>query len=171
MTAVFAAQGWGNFSKWLTFDIVQILSLNILSAAALIGFIITAASKSAILADSVQELGSVDLMWRLLLGLGAIPGVVGLYFRLTIPETPRFTMDIERNIHQAAVDVHAGVGGEKSNVDDSTLIQRINVPKASWTDFKEYFGKLENFQVIFGTAYSWFAVDVCSIFYKFIISL
>ena len=39
-------------------------------------------------------------MWRLLIGLGCVPGALALYFRLTIPETPRFTMDIERNVDQ-----------------------------------------------------------------------
>jgi PHS family inorganic phosphate transporter-like MFS transporter len=50
---------------------------------------------------------SVDYCWRLLIGLGALPGAVALYFRLTIPETPRYTMDIERDIQGAAGDVDA----------------------------------------------------------------
>lgn len=100
-------------------------------------------------------------MWRLLIGLGAVPGVIALYFRLTIPETPRFTMDIERNIDQAATDIQAVLAGRKSNVDDDAFVQRIEAPKASWADFREHFGKLENFKILFGTAYSWFALDVC----------
>jgi hypothetical protein len=36
----------------------------------------------------------IDFCWRLLIGLGAVPGAVALYFRLTLPETPRFTMDV-----------------------------------------------------------------------------
>jgi PHS family inorganic phosphate transporter-like MFS transporter len=143
MTAVFANQGWGNFT------------------AALVGFIVTAAYKSAILAEpDVQNLHSVDFMWRLLIGLGAVPGVIALYFRLTIPETPRFTMDIERNIDQAATDIQAVVAGRKNNVDDDAFVQRIEAPKASWADFREHFGKLENFKILFGTAYSWFALDI-----------
>nr|BAB43910.1 phosphate transporter [Pholiota nameko] len=143
MTAVFASQGWGNFT------------------AALVGFIITAAYKSSILKEaSITNLHSVDVMWRLLIGLGAVPGVVALYFRLTIPETPRFTMDIERNIDQAATDIQAVLAGRKSHVDDDAFIQRIEAPKASWADFREHFGKFENFKILFGTAYSWFALDI-----------
>ncbi len=37
-------------------------------------------------------------MWSQLIGLGAVFGVVALYFRLTISKTSRFTMDIERNL-------------------------------------------------------------------------
>ncbi|KAF8179457.1 hypothetical protein BJ912DRAFT_1023881 [Pholiota molesta] len=130
-----------------------------LLAAALVGFIVTAAYKSAILAEpDVQNLHSVNFMWRLLIGLGAVPGVIALYFRLTIPETPRFTMDIERNIDQAATDIQAVVPGRKNNIDDDAFVQRIEVPKASWADFREHFGKLENFKILFGTAYSWFAL-------------
>lgn len=100
-------------------------------------------------------------MWRILIGFGAVPGVVALYFRLTIPETPRFTMDIERNLDQAADDIRAVLSGKHPRVDDDVFIQRIDAPKASWADFKGHFGKWENFKVLFGTAYSWFAIDVC----------
>ncbi|KAH9481562.1 Repressible high-affinity phosphate permease [Psilocybe cubensis] len=143
MTAVFASQGWGNFT------------------AALVAFIITVAYKNAILAEaSITSLGSVDQMWRLLIGLGVVPGVVALYFRLTIPETPRFTMDIERNIDQATQDIKTVLTNHKDNVDKDLLVQRIEAPKASWADFREHFGQLKNFKIIFGTAYSWFALDI-----------
>ena len=42
----------------------------------------------------------IDRSWRILLSFGCLPAVVALYFRLTIPETPRFTMDVERNVTQ-----------------------------------------------------------------------
>lgn len=143
MTAVFAAQGWGNFS------------------AALVAFIITAAFKDSILhSETTTHIHTIDKMWRLLIGLGAVPGVVALYFRLTIPETPRFTMDIERNLDQAATDIKAVLNGQKSRVDDDAFILRVDAPRATWADFRAHFGKLENFKVLFGTSYSWFALDI-----------
>jgi PHS family inorganic phosphate transporter-like MFS transporter len=142
MTAVFSAQGWGQFT------------------AALIGLIITAAYKDAILAEkSVTQLNSVDFMWRLLIGLGAVPGCIALYFRLTIPETPRFTMDIERNLDRASHDIHTVLDGAPQ-ADDDEFVQRIDAPKATWADFKAHFGQLKNFKVLFGTSYSWFALDI-----------
>ena len=99
-------------------------------------------------------------MWRLLIGLGCVPGAVALYFRLTIPETPRFTMDIERNLDQAAVDIDNVVVGQERIIDEDATIQRIQVPKASWADFRAHFGQLKNFKILFGTCYSWFALDV-----------
>jgi PHS family inorganic phosphate transporter-like MFS transporter len=132
-----------------------------LVAAALVGFIITAAYKSALLKETdITHLHSVDFMWRLLIGLGCVPGVVALYFRLTIPETPRFTMDIERNIDQATNDIKNVLTNNPANVDPDLFIQRIDTPKASWADFAAHFGQLKNFKILFGTAYSWFALDV-----------
>jgi PHS family inorganic phosphate transporter-like MFS transporter len=132
-----------------------------LAAAALVAFIITAAYKSALLKETdVTHLHSVDFMWRLLIGLGCVPGTVALYFRLTIPETPRFTMDIERNIDQATHDIKNTLTDNRTNVDPDLLVQRIETPKASWADFRAHFGQLKNFKILFGTAYSWFALDV-----------
>ncbi|TFK40044.1 phosphate transporter [Crucibulum laeve] len=143
MTAVFASQGWGNFT------------------AALVAFIVVAAYKNTLLHEpSITQLDSVDFMWRLLIGLGCVPGTIALYFRLTIPETPRFTMDIERNIQQASTDIQTVLENGKPRTADVDVIQRIEVPKASWADFTRHFGQWSNFKVLFGTAYSWFALDI-----------
>jgi len=143
MTAVFAAQGWGNF------------------AAALVALIVTAAYKNTILnSPSIADLQGVDTVWRLLIGLGCVPGAVALYFRLTIPETPRFTMDIERNVDQASTDIDNVLTGQEKQIDEDANIQRIHVPKASWADFRAHFGQLKNFKLLFGASYSWFALDI-----------
>ncbi|KAF9267660.1 inorganic phosphate transporter [Marasmius fiardii PR-910] len=146
MNAVFANQGWGNFS------------------AALVAFIITAAYKDSILNEAITSgpgrWNSIDKMWRILIGLGCVPGVVALYFRLTIPETPRFTMDIERNIQQASRDIEGILTVGKSEVDPDAVIQKAEAPRASWADFRAHFSKWENFKVLFGCSYSWFALDI-----------
>ncbi|KXN91277.1 Inorganic phosphate transporter PHO84 [Leucoagaricus sp. SymC.cos] len=143
MTAVFASQGWGNFT------------------AALVAFIITVAYKRSILeAPMTDDVANIDPMWRLLLGLGCVPGVIALYFRLTIPETPRFTMDIERNIQQASSDIKAVIAGNCGVRDVDVAIMRADAPRATWGDFARYFSQWENFKILFGTAYSWFALDI-----------
>jgi PHS family inorganic phosphate transporter-like MFS transporter len=106
------------------------------------------------------NLDSVDAIWRILIGLGCVPGVIGLFFRLTIPETPRFTMDIERNIDRATHDITNVVGGQNEDVDEEAFIQRIDTPRASWADFCAHFSQRKNLRILFGTAYSWFALDV-----------
>jgi len=107
-------------------------------------------------------------MWRLLIGLGSVPAAVALYFRLTIPETPRFTMDIEQNIEQASHDISNVIHEQVYHNLESVV--RIQAPKASVADFKAYFGQPKNFKVLFATAYSWFAIDVRSFSFGLIIS-
>lgn len=47
---------------------------------------------------------TVDTMWRWVIGLGVIPGVIALAFRFAIPETPRFLLDIEDDPIKAEFD-------------------------------------------------------------------
>lgn len=99
-------------------------------------------------------------MWRILIGLGCIPACIALYFRLTIPETPRFTMDIERNVQQAASDVENYLTTGTFVVDPDAVVQHVIAPKATRRDFIAHFSKWENLKVLIGTSWSWFALDV-----------
>ena len=76
--------------------------------ASLIGFFVLMGFRNSFhsLSASSDDPGlkmAIDRTWRLLLGLGCIPAAIALYFRLTIPETPRYTMDIERNVKQVSM--------------------------------------------------------------------
>ncbi|EKM58403.1 uncharacterized protein PHACADRAFT_207229 [Phanerochaete carnosa HHB-10118-sp] len=142
MTAVFANQGWGQL------------------AAAIVAMVIVAAYKSSIIHDDPTVFPHIDQMWRLLIGLGCVPGVIALYFRLTIPETPRFTMDVERNVQQASQDVDNFLTSGTYYVDPDASIERVQAPKATKRDFFAYFGKWENMKILIGTSYSWFALDI-----------
>ena len=104
-------------------------------AAALVAFIIVRAYKGSILSDDPTTFPHIDQMWRILIGLGCVPGVIALYFRLTIPETPRFTMDIERNVQQASQDVDNFLTTGTYYVDPDAAIERVQAPKASKRDF------------------------------------
>lgn len=107
----------------------------------------------------MTNLQSIDQMWRILIGLGCVPGVIALYFRLTIPETPRFTMDIERNINQASADIEILLDVNNPPPQEQDII-RIETPRGTLSDFIAHFSQRSNFQVLFGAAYSWFALDV-----------
>ncbi|CAE6407127.1 unnamed protein product [Rhizoctonia solani] len=141
MTAVFAMQGFGNF------------------AAALVALIVTKAYHSQINDEGVRT-DAIDRCWRLLIGLGAVPGCIALYCRLTIPETPRFTMDVERNVEQAVQDVDTFLRTGTYSVNPDAVVRRGNAPRASWVDFKRHFGQWRNFKLLFGMAYAWFALDI-----------
>ncbi|KAG8992898.1 Inorganic phosphate transporter pho84 [Tulasnella sp. 427] len=139
MNAVFAMQGFGNL------------------AAAIVALIVTSAFKSKILTYADHH--HVDYMWRIIIGLGTVPAVIALYYRLTIPETPRYTMDIERDLNQATQDADFVKTGKFEKIEDQP-VERIDVPKASRRDFFRHYSKWANFKVLFGCAYSWFALDI-----------
>jgi len=141
-------------------------------AAALVSLIIVAAYKNSIINDDPAVYKHIDYCWRLLIGLGCIPGCCALYFRLTIPETPRFTMDIDRNVGQAAADIEGVLSTGRFYVDPDAAVQRVKAPKATRRDFIQHFSKWENGKVLLGCAYSWFALDVGSstMFYQLVLT-
>lgn len=156
MGAVFAMQGIGQF------------------AAGVLALIVTAGFKQSLLTaatpaacDGVCGL-AVDKMWRIIIGFGAVPGCVALYFRLTIPETPRYTFDVSRDVVKAGSDVKAYLAGNAEGVpDEITRVQtkadsapQMIVPKASWADFWRHYSQWKYGKILIGTAGSWFLLDV-----------
>jgi len=148
MTAVFASQGWG----YLASTIVALITMTLFD--------------DAIVRDPPTASDHLDYCWRILIGAGCVPGVIALYFRLTIPETPRFTMDIERNVKQACRNIETvlsanGVAPGVWRIDpEASAGRRTDAPRASLRDFKRYFGRRKNWRTLLGTAYSWFALDI-----------
>jgi MFS transporter, PHS family, inorganic phosphate transporter len=139
MAAVFAMQGFG------------------ILAAAIAALVVLAAFKNSILVDTMN----IDYCWRLVLGFGAVPGLLALYFRLTIPETPRYTMDVEHNVDKASEDITSYLKKDGDIKNESNAVEnRVYAPKSSWADFKNYFGQWKNGKVLLGTAMSWFALDI-----------
>lgn len=137
MTAVFSSQGWGESHAYIH----SFMRISILFppegqlAAAVISVIVLAAYKNSIFTDNPVDPRHIDAVWRLIIGLGCVPGAIALYFRLTIPETPRFTMDIERNVQQASQDVDTFLSTGTFVVDPDAVVQRAAAPKASGRDF------------------------------------
>ena len=156
MGAVFAMQGIGQFTAGIIALIV---------ASGFKESLLTA--KSVDLCDGVCQL-AVDKMWRIIIGFGAVPGCFALYFRLTIPETPRYTFDVARDSEKAVEDVKAykaGVAeGKPDEVSRAAVLQdsrtRLDPPKASWSDFIRHYGQWKHGKVLLGTAGSWFFLDV-----------
>ncbi len=101
---------------------------------------------------------AVDKMWRTLIGFGAVPGCIALYYRLTIPETPRYTFDVARDVEKANDDVKAYMSGKpEGNPDEFARItaqknaaEQMTVPPASWSDFFRHYSKPKNGMVLAG---------------------
>jgi MFS transporter, PHS family, inorganic phosphate transporter len=93
-------------------------------------------------------------------GFGAIPGCLAIYFRLTIPETPRYTLDIDNDIERAHKDVNIVTTGVKNNKGDTANLIQQGTNKASFREFCRHFSKWKHLKVLLGTSISWFALDV-----------
>lgn len=48
---------------------------------------------------------AADVMWRWIIGVGVFPAVIAIIFRLAIPETPRFLLEIEQDPVKADFDI------------------------------------------------------------------
>jgi len=156
MGAVFAMQGIGQFT------------------AAIIALIVASGFKESLqTAESAATCSgvcglAVDKMWRIIIGFGAVPGCIALYFRLTIPETPRYTFDVARDAEKAVEDVKAYQAGKAEGKPDevsrAAVLQdsrvRLDPPKASWADFGRHYGQWKYGKILLGTAGSWFFLDV-----------
>jgi len=98
-----------------------------------------------------------------------VPAAVALYYRLTIPETPRYTFDVARDVEKANADVQTYISGKKGEGHPDEIqavavrrasVEQLEVPKASWGDFFRFYGRLRNGKILFGTAMSWLLLDV-----------
>lgn len=94
--------------------------------AALVSLIVLAAFKNAVYANN----DALDIVWRVCIGLGLFPACIGVYFRLKISETPRYSIEFE---------------GQK---------------KLSYKDFFSHFSKWKNFKLLLATSVAWFCLDV-----------
>jgi PHS family inorganic phosphate transporter-like MFS transporter len=111
------------------------------------------------------DINAIEPMWRLLIGLGCVPSAAAMYFRLTIPETPRFTMDIERNVQQASRDVQQFLDNTGSSYadPDAVMYGRSSAPAGSRKDFFTYFCRWKNAKVLLSASWSWFVADVSTL--------
>lgn len=105
-------------------------------------------------------------MWRTIVAFGCLPAICALYFRLTIPETPRYTMDISFDLEKAKADTDAYLSGRRKSVytsENAAIIkarQKTAGPKATWKEFWLHFKQWKHGKILLGTAGSWFFIDI-----------
>ncbi|GAW24760.1 hypothetical protein ANO14919_143530 [Xylariales sp. No.14919] len=110
---------------------------------------------------------AADRCWRIIIGVGAVPAVFALYYRITIPETPRYTFEVAKDVEKAAADIKAYMASQSEGEVDEIRQARMKkvaspalaIPSASWGDACEYFLQWKNAKVLVGTTLSWFFLD------------
>ncbi|KAF9975974.1 Inorganic phosphate transporter pho84 [Modicella reniformis] len=146
MSIIFSMQGIGNMM------------------ASVMTIIILSIWKDAI----IEDVDNLDIVWRVCIGIGCIPAVSTIYLRLTMPESPRYAMDVENDVEKAnqAVARATSTNVEASSATaDEVIAQKNAVANAKakrnhGRDFVEYFSRWENLKILIGTSMTWFLLDI-----------
>ncbi|CAF1493146.1 unnamed protein product [Didymodactylos carnosus] len=101
----------------------------------------------------------LDYVWRIIIGVGCIPALGALYFRITLPESPRYTADVEGNHEEAIRNIKNIMEKTKEKVQPRYQNQQKRTPN-TWKNFRVHFGKLKHFKVLFGCSVCWFLLDI-----------
>ncbi len=101
-----------------------------------------------------------DIIWRIMLGLGAVPPLAVLYLRRTMPESPRYKALVRGQSEAAARDMAVYSEGQ---------LQASGAgPRPQKTTLRAFLGDRRNLIMILGTAGAWFLLDYA--FYGNVIS-
>ena len=147
MAIIFSMQGIGNLM------------------ASVVTIIVLICFKSAIISD----VDYLDIVWRICIGVGCIPAVSTIYLRLTMPESPRYAMDVEHDVEKANLGVAKATGltveGNQSAsaaevLANQTAIAASKAKRSHHRDFVEYFSQWANAKVLIGTSMTWFLLDI-----------
>lgn len=150
IAAVFAMQGLGQLASALITLIVVIVYKDTLIPVA------TAADCKG------SCMITVDKMWRIIIAFGGIPGWFALYYRLTIPETPRYTFDVLYDVEKASVDARKYRYGKQGNtVNPVTQAQtrremaKYKTPRPTLGEVFRFYSQKRQAIHLFGTSMSW----------------
>jgi MFS transporter, PHS family, inorganic phosphate transporter len=119
-----------------------------------LGLVVGPLVAAILLASGLSE----NIVWRILLGIGAIPGLAVFYLRRQIHETPRFA--VAGGAHEeaaAAIADATGTGSGKVASGESTA----RTPHSVADGFKELVGNPRLLIWLIGTAGCWMLLDFC----------
>ena len=77
--------------------------------------------------DDLECFRAIDRLWRLCIGIGIVPAVIALAFRFTIPESPRYTLDILQNTKSTFEDTANYFGAPELNPEQGQ-VEMLDVP-------------------------------------------
>lgn len=118
---------------------------------------------------TMSTVPQADFVWRIILMVGALPAVLTYYWRMTLPETPRYTALVANNANKASQDMSRVLNIE-IRIDDNNNNNNIpnavannnntdNNPSSSFGMFSKEFLRRHGLHLL-GTAMAWFFVDV-----------
>ena len=111
---------------------------------------------------------SIDGIWRIVIGVGAVPALLAIFFRFMLPDSGLFNLEVRRKSELAMHNV-AKVYGNSGPQMDARSIPLDPVPSEpepdmpiqfSRADMYRYFIKERNWLYLLGTSSTWFVLDV-----------
>jgi len=100
---------------------------------------------------------SNDLTWRILLGIGAIPGLAVFYLRRQIHETPRFAL-AGGAVEEAQAAITAAMGTSAPEVAQDL---KVTPPQSVLEGFKDLMRNPRMLKWLIGTSAAWALMDFC----------
>ncbi|KAI3412841.1 MFS domain-containing protein [Psidium guajava] len=105
-----------------------------------------------------------DFVWRIILMVGALPAALTYYWRLKMPETPRYTALVAKNMKQAATDMsrvlNIDMEAEQRNAEKPLPVPAAEDQSAgSFGMFSSQFLCRHGLHLL-GTASTWFLLDI-----------
>ncbi|KAK9901321.1 hypothetical protein WJX75_006338 [Coccomyxa subellipsoidea] len=149
-------------SKWRGAFVASVFAMQgfgILSAA-IVSCVTIAAFKNSIINYDINYL---DYVWRIIIGFGAIPTILTIYLRSRLPETPRFSQDVERDEAKALKNTIAVKSNEGDFIEDYSAGHKMD--RISGKSLNRYMTfpsilRNRNLWVLFGTTSTWFLLDI-----------
>lgn len=150
LNPVFAMQGLGQLASALVTLIVVVAFKDHLASVASVGTCDESCSMA------------VDKMWRIIIAFGGIPGWFALYYRLTIPETPRYTFDVLYDVEKASIDARKYRYGKQGNTINPVTqaktrseMAKYKTPRPTLMEVFRFYSQKKQAVRLFGTAMSW----------------
>jgi MFS transporter, PHS family, inorganic phosphate transporter len=100
---------------------------------------------------------SNDLTWRILLGIGAIPGLAVFYLRRQIHETPRFAL-AGGAVQEAQAAITAAMG---MSAPEAAQDLKVTPPQSVLEGFKDLMRNPRMLKWLIGTSAAWALMDFC----------
>ena len=100
---------------------------------------------------------NLDYVWRFLSAFGCVPAMCAVYYRLTISESPRYTMNVEGNVEQAVADAQNHV---TNHAHETVGKAKINPFKAYGHRFITHFSKWDHLKKLIACSMCWFLLDI-----------
>ena len=137
-------------------------------AAALVTLVVVVSYKDHLVAvatvgDCVRHCAvTIDRMWCTVIAFGGIPGWFALYYRLTIPETPRYIFDVIHDAEKALVDARKYRYGKQNNsispVTQAKIqneMARYKTPRPNLGEVLRFYRRKRQAIRLFSTSMSW----------------